>query len=81
MCAILKRYAFYLLDYMGIGLFYPRGVVAFLINYMEMSRHYAEKRKPLIQAFQHRGAHFLFVYVHNAGAGLWPPFLVLIIHT
>ncbi|HUD02437.1 MAG TPA: hypothetical protein VMR46_00235 [Candidatus Paceibacterota bacterium] len=36
------------------------GLVAFLINYMEMSRHYAEKRKPLIQAFQTGALTFLF---------------------
>jgi uncharacterized membrane protein len=36
------------------------GLVAFLINYMEMSRHYAEKRKPLIQALQTGALTFLF---------------------
>ena len=56
------------------------GLVAFLINYMEMSRHYAEKRKPLIQALPNRCAHVFIFYVHNVSAGLWPPLSVLNIH-
>jgi membrane protein insertase Oxa1/YidC/SpoIIIJ len=36
------------------------GLVAFLISYLEMSRHYVEKRKPLMQAAQTGVLTFLF---------------------
>lgn len=81
MCAILKRYAFYLLDYMGIGLFYPRGVGGFSYQLHGDVAPLCRKEKAAYTGIPNRGAHFFIFYVHNAGAGLWPPFLVLIIHT
>ena len=51
------------------------GIIAFLITYSEMTRHYVSKKEPLKQAFQTGSLTFLFFMAITLALGYGLPSL------